>query len=239
VLRSFRIPKREIFVKSKKENTMWKYLNSNFTVALVVAASVFYAASSYRQGAELSLKAGGGRQQEEPPKPVKMVGLQSQPSMGPSNAPFTLVVVSDHKCPYCQLFEAGTAKQEMKNSPAFNMDKAKKLANAGKVRLVFLNFPLPMHGEEAEKLAEASQCAWKAGTFWKDQESLFKGMIPGSLSACVASGEMKTAVVAAVKLGKDAGVSGTPSLILGKTIPGGGVDGKIYNAGNIDLKSIS
>ena len=84
---------------------------------------------------------------EEPAVNVEAVG----PSMGPANAPVTIVEFSDFQCPFCSKVEP-TIKRVMADY-------------AGKVRFVFRDYPLPFH-EHAQKAAEASHCAEAQRKYW-------------------------------------------------------------------------
>ena len=94
--------------------------------------------------------------------PPVRVTLKSagQPAKGPADAPITLVEVSDFECPFCQTATATVSRvvQEF----------------AGKVRVVFVRFPLVQIHPNAMKAAEASICAEAQGKFWEMHDELFK-----------------------------------------------------------------
>ena len=80
------------------------------------------------------------------------------PTRGPPDAKVTIVEFSDFECPFCSRAEE-TVTQVMEHY-------------AGKVRLVFRHFPLPMHSN-AGKAAEAAACAEEQGKFWEMHKQLF------------------------------------------------------------------
>ena len=84
------------------------------------------------------------------------------PSLGPPNAPVTITVFSDFQCPYCARM-AGVLTKEVLPAERAN------------VRLVFRNFPLPMH-PWARPAAEAAACAREQGenNFWSLHDLLFQ-----------------------------------------------------------------
>jgi protein-disulfide isomerase len=80
------------------------------------------------------------------------------PAKGPANAPLVLVVFSDFQCPFCKRVEPTLAEMEKHY--------------AGKVRVVWKNFPLPFH-DNAEPAAEAAMAADAQGKFWPMHDRLF------------------------------------------------------------------
>lgn len=78
---------------------------------------------------------------------------------GSSKAKVTLVVFSDFQCPYCQRHET-TLQQVL-------------VAYGDKVRLVFYEFPLTSLHENAQKAAEAAECAADQDKFWEMHDKLF------------------------------------------------------------------
>jgi hypothetical protein len=82
------------------------------------------------------------------------------PVLGKPDAPVTVAVFSDFECPYCARF-AEVVKQVVPSD--------------SRVRLVFRQFPLPMH-PWARAAAEASACAQDQGSgyFWRFHNYLFE-----------------------------------------------------------------
>jgi len=146
---------------------------------------------------------------EEPAVDVEAVG----PSAGPPNAPVTIVEFSDFQCPFCSKVEP-TLKRVMADY-------------AGKVRLVFRDYPLPFH-EHARKASEASHCAEAQDKYWPMHDALFAnqdkldvdslkklaatvvGMDQARFDRCLDSGEMSGRVASNEKTGEGLGISGTP-----------------------------
>ncbi len=92
----------------------------------------------------------------EPPR--FQVSDAGRPSVGPKDAPVTIVTFSDYQCPFCSRAEA-TVK-EVRDTYGNN------------VRVVFRDFPLSFH-QNAEKAAEAAGCADEQGKFWPMHDKLF------------------------------------------------------------------
>ncbi len=80
---------------------------------------------------------------------------------GDSAAPLWIIEVSDFECPYCRRFHQETwAALEA------------RYVRTGKVRVAFLNLPLPSH-RNAWPAAEAAMCASVQGRFWPMHDSIF------------------------------------------------------------------
>ena len=81
---------------------------------------------------------------------------------GAESAPIWLVEISDFQCPYCKQWHDQT----------FGVID-KEFVQTGKVRLAFLNFPIPSLHVNARAAAEAAMCASVQGKFWELHTSLF------------------------------------------------------------------
>jgi protein-disulfide isomerase len=140
----------------------------------------------------------------------------SGPARGPSDAKVTIVEFSDFQCPYC--------------GSAFTTVEQLMQQYAGKVKLVFRQFPLPIH-PQAEKAAEASLCAADQGKFWEFHDMLFKnqkkldisdlkanaaavGLDGPKFAQCLDSGEKKKQVDLDLEAGQAVGVNGTPAFFI-------------------------
>jgi protein-disulfide isomerase len=143
---------------------------------------------------------------------------------GPATAPVTIVEFSDFQCPFCSRITPTLAEVVTKYG--------------NKVRLVFREFPLPMH-QNAAKAAEAALCANDQGKFWEMHDAMFKDQgglavdglkakaaaIPGinaaTFNTCLDSGKDQAMVQADMKAGNKAGVNGTPAMFVnGRFISG-------------------
>ena len=82
------------------------------------------------------------------------------PTLGPNDAPITIVEFSDFQCPYC------TQWQEQTFQPLL-------AAYPGKIRFVYRNYPLTSIHQNAFRGAEAALCANDQNAFWKYHDKLF------------------------------------------------------------------
>ena len=81
------------------------------------------------------------------------------PSLGPADAPVTIVEFSDFQCPFCGR-ASGTVKQIHQRYPK-------------QVRIVYRNLPLEAIHPNSRNAAEAAACADAQGRFWDFHDRLF------------------------------------------------------------------
>lgn len=98
------------------------------------------------------------------------VPIDGEPILGKADAPVTMIEFSDFQCPFCARYTSQTFPQIKK-----------EYIDTGKVRAVFKNFPLPFHSD-AQKAAEAGECAAEQGKFWEYKEKLFQNQSNLSVS---------------------------------------------------------
>ncbi len=115
----------------------------------------------------------------------------------------------------------------------------KEYIEVGKVRHVFMDFPLPMH-PYAQKASEAANCAGDQGKFWEMHDRLFAnqnalapdallkhaealGLDAAKFKECLDNGKNAEPVKKLVAEGQKAGITGTPAFLIGFVEP----DGKV------------
>jgi protein-disulfide isomerase len=84
-------------------------------------------------------------------------------SKGSAKAPVTVYEMSDFQCPYCKKFALETFPQLERD-----------YVNTGKVRWVFINFPLTSVHAHASAAAELAVCAARQRGFWRVHDLLFQ-----------------------------------------------------------------
>ena len=164
------------------------------------------------------------------PKPVT-IDAGNNPAKGPADAKVTIVEFSDFQCPYCARFVEQAFPQIMSNY-------------GDKVRFVFMNFPLTQIHENAQKAAEAGECANEQGAFWQLHDIMYQNqsalaadnlksyaaqlkLDTAKFNECLDSGRMADAVQAdmqtAQKAIQDAGITrfGTPAFFINGTFMSG------------------
>jgi protein-disulfide isomerase len=153
----------------------------------------------------------------EPPTLKLPITTDGEPSLGPREAPVTIVEFSDFQCPHCR------AAQETL--------KALLRKYGGKVRLVHRDFPVPQLHPGATAAAEAARCADEQDTFWPYQDLLYAnptkqaetdlvryaeelGLDSGRFQECVRQRRHAPAVARGMTEGRNAGVVGTPTFFV-------------------------
>jgi protein-disulfide isomerase len=148
--------------------------------------------------------------------PKVEIATDGKPSLGSDNAPVTIVEFSDFQCPYCRQAQ-GALKQLM-------------AAYEGKVKLVFRDFPLRSIHPQAQKAAEAAQCAAEQQKFWSYHDKLFAasglqmdelkkfaqelGLNLEQFTACLDSSKYASGIDADMRAGQNAGVNATPTFFV-------------------------
>jgi protein-disulfide isomerase len=158
--------------------------------------------------------------------PRQDVVIGDAPVRGSRNAAVTIVEFADYQCPYCQQMhpELKVLQEEL----------------AGKVALVFKDFPLDMH-VNAEKAAEAARCAGEQGKYWDFHDILFHNSerleVPqlkqyardiklnqANFDTCLDSGKEAAAIQKDLAQGRQLGVRGTPSFFFNGRMLSGSMD---------------
>lgn len=157
------------------------------------------------------------------------VALQNDgaPSLGPADAPITLVEFSDFQCPYCKGMVPTLRRLEE--------------SHGKQVRIVYRQYPIPSLHANAIKAAEASLCAHEQGKFWEMHDLMFEeqGKLTvaelkekaarlklnrSKFDGCMDTGRFTEQVQEDMKAGVRIGVTGTPALFVnGVPIDGGAV----------------
>ncbi len=153
------------------------------------------------------------------PSGVKPAGTSkagTDPSIGPENAQVTIFEYSDFQCPYCS--RVGPSLDKIKTE------------YKDTVKIVFKNYPLSFHAQ-AQKAAEAGECANLQGKFWEMHDKMFAnqnalgidalkryaseiGLNTDKFNECLDSGSMASEVERDFQEGVTAGVQGTPAFII-------------------------
>lgn len=173
----------------------------------------------------------GGRQAGPPPVVPESIELSVANSYAKGSAGSRLVLVefSDFQCPFC-------ARHVKQTLPQIE----REYVNTGKILYVMRNLPLEALHPDAVRAAGAAECAGDQGKYWQMHDKLFSnqqalsapdlaryaqetGLEPAKFKQCM------DADVHGAKVRKDlteaqaAGITGTPTFLLGFAEGGGKV----------------
>jgi protein-disulfide isomerase len=182
-------------------------------------------------GIAAALLAGAALAARPGPAAAPQDDLTAARTRGSDSATVTIYEMSDFQCPWCARFVRETL-------PALE----REYVATGKARLVFVNFPLPMH-RNAEPAAELAMCAARQQKFWQMHDLLFRTQAewetlrePGvyflalgdsaganrdQLAECVRSGAMRDVVRSDAEGSARSGANSTPSFYIEGVIVAG------------------
>lgn len=161
------------------------------------------------------------------------------PSLGPADAPVTIIEFSDFKCPYCK--QATKTLEEVIR------------AYGDRVRIVFKHLPLPIH-PEAFEAAQAAVCADEQGKFWEYHDRLFDskeltsdalkmhaaelGLSAKKFETCLGSDASRAVVLKNLQQARQADIQGTPTFVInGRVLRGARGIGDFKKAIDEQLKA--
>jgi protein-disulfide isomerase len=139
------------------------------------------------------------------------------PTIGPANAPITIVEFSDYQCPYCRRWHEQVYEPLLAAYP-------------GKIRVVYRHLPLTSIHPDAFAAAEAAMCAGDQDAYWPYHEKLFSSDSLGiqtyvqyaqdlsldveAFQTCLAESKFKDAIQADSDFAVDLGVRSTPTFFV-------------------------
>jgi protein-disulfide isomerase len=139
------------------------------------------------------------------------------PSIGPADAPITIVEFSDYQCPYCRRWHEQVYQPLLATYP-------------GKIRLVYRHLPLTSIHPDAFPAAEAAMCAGEQDAYWQYHEKLFGGDALGAsiylqyardlsldmttFEACLSGRKYQEAVQSDLEFAVNLGVRSTPTFFV-------------------------
>lgn len=228
------------------KNGVWTVAGAILLGSLIVAASIL--TLSPKMGGGMALQPTGT--EPTPTQPTAQapagdkkatVSLDDDAVLGnKAKAKVAIVEFSDYECPFCQKFHKESQK-----------DLVKTFVDTGKAVYSFRDYPLPFHEPVASKAANLAQCVREAKgdqAFFAFNEAYFaatqsnaKGLPEGkldeimkslgvnaqSVNQCATSEKFKDEIAKDMSDGQAAGVSGTPSFVIGKLDAKGNVTGEL------------
>ncbi|KXK14898.1 MAG: DSBA oxidoreductase family protein [Chloroflexi bacterium OLB14] len=193
--------------------------NHFFSVLVVVAFAVGVLTGffvwGYDQPAETANQPTG--QTQEPSYVRYDIETEGYPSLGPADAPITIVEFSDFQCPFCKRFHEETYQALLEAYP-------------GQIRFVYRNLPLTSIHPDAMSAAVASLCADEQNVYWDFHDKLFSGELlnrnvytqyaselnldTDKFSACLDSGKFDDFISQDMDFALNLGVQSTPTFFI-------------------------
>jgi protein-disulfide isomerase len=157
----------------------------------------------------------------------KTIAIDNEPSRGSASAKVIVVEVSDYHCPFCR-------RQTLQTVPQLMTD----YVSSGKVKYVFVDYPIAQLHPDAFKSHEAARCAGDQGKYWQMHDSLFTnaptrdaaqltaqakalGLDMTKFDACLGGGRHAASIRDSASRMEQLGVGGTPLTLIGLTPPPG------------------
>jgi protein-disulfide isomerase len=145
------------------------------------------------------------------------IPTEGYPSLGPDDAPITIVEFSDFQCPFCRRFHEETYQALLDAYP-------------GQIRFVYRNLPLTSIHPDAMPSAVASLCANDQNAYWDYHGKLFSSetltrdtfvqyaadlsLNVDEFSACLDSGKHDDFIQQDMNFALDLGVQSTPTFFI-------------------------
>jgi protein-disulfide isomerase len=139
------------------------------------------------------------------------------PSLGPDDAPITIVEFSDYQCPFCRRWHQEVYEQLLAAYP-------------GKIRIVYRNLPLTSLHPDAMAAAQAAMCAGEQDAYWPFHNKLFSSesldkqtfiqyaqalsLNVEQFQTCITDEKYKDAVTADSDFAVNLGVRSTPTFFI-------------------------
>jgi len=216
--------------------------------ALLVSATIYVGASDLKSAiSAIKLAAPAAAAAQQPAAAAQPAAQQNPPGngqpaiqtlkvdyskayfKGKPDASVIMVEYSDFQCPFCGRV-APTVKQIEADYPD--------------MKLVYRHFPLSFH-PNAQKAAEAAECAGLQGKFWEMHDAMFAdqsklavsdlkataagiaGMDAAAFNTCLDSGQTASITSKEAAEAQSMGIGGTPGFLIYSAKPKSGVDSKL------------
>jgi protein-disulfide isomerase len=146
------------------------------------------------------------------------VDLGDRPSVGPPDAPVTIVEFTDYGCPYCRRHATEVLPRLLEEY-------------GDTIRYVVRHFPIPALTPHALAAADAAECAYRQDRFWEYKDALLRqaaelsdqllratalsvGLDTARFGRCLEEGGTRSIVERDILTGWKLGVMGTPSFFI-------------------------
>jgi len=214
-------------ISEPSEETVTFKLSHFYSVLVILAFAVGILVGYVAWGRVAAPAAVAGQQPSgqvvEAPQPTRNpytrydIPIEGYPSLGPADAPITIVEFSDFQCPYCRRFHDETYQALLDAYP-------------GQIRFVYRNLPLTSIHPNAMPAAIASLCANDQNKYWEFYDKLFGGetldeatyiqyatdlaLDVDTFTACLSSGSHDEFIKQDMNFSLGLGVQSTPTFFM-------------------------
>ena len=227
-------------IRMQKEIKIFSVPAAIIVGAIIISVAIFFGlrSSSLSSGGQVAQgQVQGQAQAAAPTVDPSKINTVNEPFIGNPNAPVTIAYWYDYQCPFCKQDEEQTEGNVIPQIIT-------NYVNAGKVKLIFKDFPFL--GADSETLAIAARAVWdvapsqfynwhkaifdaqgQEGSGWASQSEIMSvtTAVLGAADAAKVSSLMASNTttyqneIAADKTeGNSFGVNATPSMIIGKQL---------------------
>lgn len=229
---------------ARHEHGAWTIAGAILLGSLIISATLLTSLAKVGKGGVVPAvnNPTAGTEETAPTGPkTATVSLDDDAVLGnKSKAKVAILEFSDYECPFCQKFHKESYKELVK-----------EFVDTGKAVYAFRDYPLPFHEPMASKAANLAQCVREAkgdtgffafnDAYFAATQSNAKGLPEGkqdeilrtlgvnvaSVNQCATSEKFKDEIAKDLSDGSAAGVSGTPSFVIGKLDAKGNVTGEL------------
>lgn len=210
-------------IQNPDENKITFNRNHFFSALVVVAFAVgvltgFFVWGYDQTAGTANQPTGQVEAQTQEPQYVRYeITTEGYPSLGPDDAPITIVEFSDYQCPFCKRFHDETYQDLLEAYP-------------GQIRFVYRNLPLTSIHPDAMSAAVASLCANEQNVYWEYHNKLFSSTTLGTdtyiqyanelnlnadeFTACLDSGKFDDFIAQDMDFAFNLGVQSTPTFFV-------------------------
>lgn len=167
----------------------------------------------------------GGQSSDAPRQEVPPIPLIAAAIRGAPDARIIVAEFSDYQCPFCKRHLEATLPQ-----------LAERYIDTGLIRYAMMEFPIDSIHPQARKASEAALCAGDQDRYWQMHDLIFaeqRQLAPrdlqrhaetldldmGAFEACLEEGTHADVIRRALDLGRQVGIRGTPSFLIGLSSP--------------------
>lgn len=208
-------------IQTPDDNKITFNRNHFFSILVVLAFGVGVLTGffiwGYNQTVETTTQPTGQVEAEAPQYVRYDIDTEGYPSLGPDDAPITIVEFSDFECPFCKKFHQETFQSLIDAYP-------------GQIRFVYRNLPLTSIHPNAMPAAVASLCANEQNMYWDYHDKLFNGNVLSrdiymqyatdlnlnaeEFTACLDSGKFDDFISQDMDFAFNLGVQSTPTFFI-------------------------